>query len=151
MAAEPFSVITVPDDAVDQIELMGTKPKFWFDHPTLGKCLYKEARPQTGEDWAEKVAAELAEQIGLPHAQFELAQWRDTLGTVSPSFVRRGHDLVHGNELLFWVDPSYPTRQGDAERFYKMTAHTLDAVLGGVAGGRCRARLDTAERHSTRR
>jgi hypothetical protein len=50
-----FPVLTVPDDAADSYEQMGTKPKFWFDHPDLGRCLFKQqTRGNSGEDWAEK-------------------------------------------------------------------------------------------------
>jgi hypothetical protein len=40
-------------------EAMGSKYKFWFEHPELGRCLYKQARLDLDEDWAEKVASEL--------------------------------------------------------------------------------------------
>ncbi|MEH2132796.1 MAG: hypothetical protein V7K86_19645 [Nostoc sp.] len=54
---EQFSIIEVPLDAPDADEDLGTKEKFWFRHQYLGRCLYKKARPNTGEDWAEKIAA----------------------------------------------------------------------------------------------
>lgn len=61
-----FQIIEVPDDAAESEEAMGSKFKFWFKHQDLGKCLFKQVRPNTGEDWSEKVAAELAELLGLP-------------------------------------------------------------------------------------
>jgi hypothetical protein len=51
-----FLIIEVPDDAAESEEAMGSKFKFWFEHPDLGKCLFKQVRPNTGEDWSEKVA-----------------------------------------------------------------------------------------------
>ncbi len=70
--ADTFIVIKVTEDASNS-EPMGTKPKFWFFHDELGQCLFKEARPDTGEDWSEKIASELCAQLGLPHAHYELA------------------------------------------------------------------------------
>ncbi|MBN4005279.1 hypothetical protein [Nostoc sp. LPT] len=56
---EQFPIIDVPLDAPEADEDLGTKEKFWFRHQYLGRCLFKKARPNTGEDWAEKIAAEL--------------------------------------------------------------------------------------------
>ncbi|MEH1947324.1 MAG: hypothetical protein V7K77_10255 [Nostoc sp.] len=69
---ELFPIIDVPLDAPEADEDLGTKVKFWFRHQYLGRCLFKKARPNTGEDWAEKIAAELCELLGLPHANYEL-------------------------------------------------------------------------------
>ena len=71
-----FEIIDVPTDAPDKVELMGTKPKFWFNHRQLGRCLFKNSRPGTGEDWAEKAAAELATILHLPCARYEMAKHR---------------------------------------------------------------------------
>jgi hypothetical protein len=76
---------------------MGTKPKFWFYHPELGRCLYKQSRPNTGEAWAEKIASELCGLLGLPSATIELAIWNSANGTVSPSFVPSTGTLIPGN------------------------------------------------------
>ena len=100
--AEKFPIIVVPEAAYElsKIETMGTKYKFWFDHPNLERCLYKQSRPNTGEDWAEKIAAELCKLLGLPHAQYELATWRSQRGTVSPSFLPDGGSFIPGNQVL---------------------------------------------------
>ncbi len=58
-----FQIIEVPADVPREQEQMGTKPKFWFQDEDQGYCLYKEARPNTGEDWAEKVAAEVEKPL----------------------------------------------------------------------------------------
>lgn len=133
MNGRKYEIIQVPDDAADQIEAMGTKPKFWFRHATLGRCLYKQSRAGTGEDWAEKVASELAALLELPHATFELAAWRGISGTISPSFIGPGQRLVHGNELLFMTDPDYPAPMDGSPRFYRVTEHTLDAVEAALS------------------
>ena len=103
-----YQIIGVPDHAADLTEQLGTKPKFWFQG---GNYLFKEGRPGTGDDWSEKVASELCDLLGLPHAIYELAVWRGKRGVVGANFVPQGGYLVHGNELLAEVVSEYPTKQ----------------------------------------
>jgi len=123
-----FPIIIVPTDANPDPETLGTKYKFWFLHPELGYCLYKQARSNTGEDWAEKISSELCQLLGLPHARIELATFQDNRGTVSPSFVPSNGTLILGNDILYLRDPDYPK----AEKF-KVSQHTLDVVLKAIA------------------
>ncbi len=92
-----LEVVRIPSGAADLPEQMGTKAKFWFDD---SRRLFKEGRPGTGENWAEVVAAELAGLLGLPHAQYSLAEYEDRRGVVTESFVPLGARLVLGNELI---------------------------------------------------
>lgn len=103
---------------------MGSKAKFWFDHPELGTCLFKEARLRTGEDWSEKVAAELAELMELPHARYELAVSEGARGVITPRLTQESEELVHGNELLIELDPTY----GQEPTQYRTPAHTVSSV-----------------------
>ncbi len=129
MSSAPFIIYSVPDDAPATTELMGTKPKFWFARD--GEMwLFKATRPGQGEHWAEVIAAGLAELLGLPHAHYELASWRDKAGVVNSgvvtrSFVTEGFDLVFGNELLAERDPSYPP---EGARYVRTQEHTIEAV-----------------------
>jgi hypothetical protein len=128
---EQFEVIQVTEEnyATLEDEQMGSKTKFWFDHQKLGRCLYKQARLNTGEDWAEKIAAELCNLLGLPHACYELAKtWEGNYGVVSPNFVREEETLVHGNEILAAIIPNYPRTAT-----YNATQHTIDIVLTSIA------------------
>ena len=80
-----FLVLLVTQQAYEASfsETLGSKYKFWFYHEELGRCLYKHNRANLGEDWAEKVAAELCELLGLPHAAYELAStWQGNRGVV---------------------------------------------------------------------
>src|SRR4051794_26944632 len=107
---EPFRIVDV-SAAPDRTEPIGSKEKFWFRDPTdQSLWLFKRARAGTGEDWAEKIAAEIAELLGLPHAGVELAHHEGAPGIATKDFTadQRHGDLVHGNELLFHLDPSYP-------------------------------------------
>lgn len=69
----PILLVTQKAYEASSNETLGSKYKFWFDHEELGRCLYKQSRENLGEDWAEKVASELCELLGLPHAVYELA------------------------------------------------------------------------------
>ena len=100
-----FTILLVPSGADEFSEQMGTKFKFWYQDEQYGRTLFKEGRPGTGENWAEKLAAEFADLLGIPHAHYELAQWqgRDGIvreGVISPSLVPEGARLIHGNELV---------------------------------------------------
>ena len=128
-----FPVIVVPADAAESIETIGSKKKFWFQHPDLGRCLYKVARPDTGEDWSEKVAEQACALLGLPHAQYEMASWYDTntgentRGVLSPTLVPEQERLILGNELLVANTKGYPT--ADEVPTYGLKQYTLDAAL----------------------
>ena len=111
--SDEFPIIPVPPDAPARDEQMGSKRKFWYRRDDGRWYQYKIARPNTGEDWSEKIAAELAGLLGLPHADYELASWtgrggKCTQGTVVGSFVSQGESLIHGNELLRLFEPNYP-------------------------------------------
>jgi hypothetical protein len=126
----PFVVIEVPPDAAESAEWMGTKQKFWFHHETLGRCLFKVARPGTGEDWSERIACELADLLDIPHAHYELASWDGVRGTVSPSLLSPRETLVHGNELL--AAGVRGDRSPIVEPHFGNSRHTLDAVFAAL-------------------
>ncbi|WP_414546503.1 HipA-like protein [Nostoc sp. CCY0012] len=121
----PIIFVTKADYELSSNEMMGSKYKFWFQHEQLGRCLYKQARQNLGEDWAEKVASELSFLLGLPHAIYHLAEtWEGNRGVVSPNFLPAGGTLVHGNEILTPIVPNYPT-----SATYGARQHTIDIVL----------------------
>ncbi len=123
-----YQVIVVTQEKYElrENEYLGTKDKFWFKHENLD-YLYKQARSNIGEDWAEKVAAELCEILGLPHAEYELAEtWEGKRSVASLKFLEEeaGEFLVNGNELLAAIVPNY-----DTSATYGASQHTLDVVL----------------------
>jgi hypothetical protein len=147
----PYDVFEVPGTASERSEPMGSRTKFWFrrdDNPWL----FKATRPNHGEDWAEVLAAELAEALGLPHARYQLATWRGQQGVVTPTFQHEGFldessssvsaeyfDLVHGNELLQRLDPTYP-REG--MRYVRTPKHTIAAVSEALESTRAGLPVD---------
>lgn len=119
-----FTVIPVPDEAAHLVEQLGTKPKFWFRNEESVDCLFKQVEKDGGEDWSEKIASELCELLGLPHASYELATSRGKRGVVTPTFVPRDGRLVLGNELLGRIVPGYPGR-----KYFRVRQHTLRVVM----------------------
>lgn len=120
-----YPVYNISADAANSTEQLGTKRKFWFRHPDLGDCLFKEGRgPDTGDDWSEKVASELCTLLNLPHATYHLALWKERRGVITPKFVPDGGSLIHGNELMTRLVRGYPER-----KLYHVQQHTLKIVL----------------------
>lgn len=113
----------------EAVETLGARRKFWF-RDNDSRILFKAEERNTGEDWAEKVVCELAELLGLPHVQYELAQevqgnvdrWP---GVICASCLTGNEALVLGNQLLLAIDPEYPV---DESRRYKVSQHTVAAV-----------------------
>jgi hypothetical protein len=120
-------LITFSADAVSAPEQLGTKDKFWY---AGREFLFKQVRPGTGEDWSEKVCAELAQRLGLPHAEYDLAQWISRSGSAwgvrSRNFCPPGADLVLGNELLAEADPEYNIATVSK---FRVSAHTVGRVI----------------------
>jgi hypothetical protein len=132
-----FPIFAVPSDAAEAEEAMGTKPKFWFEHPEFGECLFKQARSNTGEDWSEKIAAELAQLLGLPHAKQELANYREQPGTLSPLMIPEDGSLIHGNDILAGIVSNYPRNER-----YNVSEHTLHIVLQAVSNSAVSCPID---------
>ncbi|MBU7585322.1 MAG: HipA-like protein, partial [Nostoc sp. TH1S01] len=126
---EPFPIIEVPLNAYElsENEPIGSKYKFWFHDKTLGRCIYKQATDNTGEDWTEKIAAELCTFLELPHAQYELAIFNEKRGTISPTFVPKDGSLITGNVILARSIPNYPT-----EQHYGVSQHTIDNIFNAI-------------------
>lgn len=130
--AEHYPTLDVTNWPAAGEEAMGSKSKVWLEAPGGVKWLFKQQhRTYTGDDWSEKVAAEIAGLIGIPHATVELAIRDGERGNVGRDLVGQlnAAELVPGNRLLVELDPSYP----QDDRYYRVSDHTLDrvfAVLG---------------------
>ena len=129
------------------VEEMGSKEKFWYRDPeTEIDRLFKFPQVNTGQHWAEKIAAEVAAHLGILHAKVELAVFRGTPGSVTKSFAGNGRELVHGNQLLERIVHGY-----DSERTFRQSAHTLSNIWHVMEGvfvqpdraGRAKLRIAT--------
>jgi len=123
----PFPIIDVTDWPWNRDEQMGSKAKLWVLDQTSQRWLFKERRHDHGEDWAEKIAAETATILGLPHARIELATREGRPGIITKDFLasRAAVQLLHGNELLVQADATYPAQGPN----FKTTQHTVDKAL----------------------
>ena len=119
-------IIDVTDWIRVRVETMGSKPKVWLRSPDNRLWLFKYPRPDSGEHWSEKLAAEIAREMALPYATVELAVCEGNPGALCLDFTdggRRG-SLFHGNELLVELDPDYSTQQN-----FKLAKHTLKRIF----------------------
>lgn len=119
-----YPIIELAKDTPTQLEQLGTKAKFWFVDEEERQVLFKEGRPGTGEHWAEKVCCEICSLLDIPHAEYELAVWKNRKGVVTPSFVTKDARLVLGNELLGRLIDEY----NQTKRFYARQ-HTVRTVM----------------------
>lgn len=82
--------------------------------------LFKYPQASTGQHWAEKIAAEVANCLGIRHAVVELADFQGERGSATESFAREGRDLIHGNQLLAGKVHGY-----NPEVRFRQSDHTL--------------------------
>ena len=138
MQHEPYPVFPIPTN-LEARENRGTRTKFWVQiEGGTDRWLFKIPRGNTGEHWAEKVAAEIGCLVGIECAQVELARYIDDggleygrhaadeeeteqrelpnlLGTICKSFVPdadsedKEYYLFHGWQVLQWVVENYDT------------------------------------------
>ena len=120
-----YPIIQIPDNAPELPEQQGTKTKYWVRlKDDKQKMLFKIGRKNTGENWAEKVTCELAELLGLPHAHYDLAIWKEHKGIISKNFVPDDGRLIAGNELLSEIHHRYQT-----DSRYKANDHTIRRII----------------------
>ncbi len=126
--ADLYRIVEVKPEWVIDREDMGTKTKFWYRDPDGEvRWLFKYPRPDTGEHWSEKIAAEVASVIGVRHAKVELAGFEGGRGSTTKSFARGGRALYHGNQVLGWTVGDY-----DPKKKFHQSQHTLANIFAGM-------------------
>jgi hypothetical protein len=130
-SAAPFPVFRVNLEDADDVETLGTKPKFWWFNVQRTRLLFKAEDRGTGEDWAEKISCHLCELLDLPHVHYELAQEYEKgepkrPGVICENLAKSPLSLELGNQLLFERDESYPL---DERAKYKVRLHTVVAIV----------------------
>ena len=131
MAQQP-SILEVDPSWRRGIEDMGSKPKFWFRYRDE-MWLFKQARPNTGEHWAEKIASEIAELLGLSTHEVQIARYEGRMGCAVKSFLKKHEILVHGNELLGGAIKGYDKgkQRGQADHHFSNIVDTIEKWFPG--------------------
>lgn len=125
MSADLYPVFDVHPEWVLEPEAMGSKEKFWYRFdPAQPQSLFKFPQLNTGQHWAEKIAAELAGKMEITHAKVELARFNGVHGSASQSFAVDGWDLFHGNQMLAGKVTGY-----DPVTRFRQSDHTLANIL----------------------
>lgn len=132
MSAPYYPILPIAPAWVRAEEQMGSKTKYWVDLPDRAdQWLFKYTRKNVwgfaGEHWSEKIAAEVAQLIDLPHAEVELATLQGHPGALSrkfPELNNPGTALVHGNVLMPLQVHGY-----DPKKRYGQSDHTLVNIL----------------------
>lgn len=124
-----FPVVDISERVNNRPETLGTKEKFWVHiadeiQPGERPYLFKMGRPNTGENWAEKVSSEIAHQLGIPSAKYELAECRGDRGVLTEQFFPRGGALLTANNLFVSVEKDY-----DGGKRFKQVEYRLSTAL----------------------
>ena len=139
-SGDSYPIVNVDPDWTLQPEAMGGKRKFWYRGPGQNAdWLFKYPRENTGEHWAEKVAAEIAARLRVLHGRVELAHIDGTRGTATRSFTN-GRQLFHGNQMLLRKLADY-----DADRVFGQSHHTLRNIWRVMEGFRSRDAIHRAK------
>ncbi len=128
-----YPIIEVPHGSEEKIEQLGTKRKFWFRAADGVRYLFKEGRPTTGENWAEKVSCEIAQRLVIPHASYDLATWKGLKGVATKTLVPYGARMVFANELLARVVKEYDLTVYRPRQYTITVAHAI--VRSSVVNG----------------
>lgn len=123
-----YPILEITEDTPTQLEQLGSKAKFWYWDESGRHMLFKEGRPKTGENWAEKVCCEICRLLGLPHAEYDLAAWKNRKGVVTPTLVPKGGRLVLGNELLARTVADY-----DQTKRFRARQYTVKTVMAAAS------------------
>jgi hypothetical protein len=122
---ERFKVTKVEPEWVLEPEALGTKEKFWYRRTNKSRrWLFKYPQANTGQHWAEKIAAEIAYLMGIRHARVELGVFEGERGSMTESFVRGGGQLWHGNQILAGTLFGY-----DSESRFRHSKHSLENIF----------------------
>jgi hypothetical protein len=125
----PYPIGEIQPEWVLEQEALGSKRKFWYSSNPKEEAswLFKYPQARSGQHWAEKVAAEVADALEINHARVELAVFEGTPGSTTESFARDGRELFHGNQILAGHVHGY-----DASREFRQSDHTFENILYGL-------------------
>lgn len=120
-------------------EAIGRETKYWLLQPgSEERWLFKPTHVTKGgrlqgDDWAEKVASELASLIGVPHARVELAVRSGTTGCISRDVAPRNWELQSGAVVLGEVVDDFVIRSSTR------AGHNLENIARVLSSRSCPA------------
>jgi hypothetical protein len=137
VAPDLSAVADVSHWEIDNDETGGADEKLWLVEPeTEKKWLYKPVTVKDGhrhgEDWAEKIASQLAAILTIPHATILMATRHGVEGSCSLNLRPPGFDMQPGYVMML-AHPVPGYKRGPAKG---RPGHSLDyirAVLEGVS------------------
>lgn len=124
-----FDIFDISTFVAQRPESLGSKEKRWivpeegFPLPSRPH-LFKMGRPNTGENWSEKAACEIAKLFGLPTANYEFAVAGGDRGVISEQLFPEGGRLMLGNLLLSKIERGY-----DGAKRFGLVQYRLSTVL----------------------
>jgi hypothetical protein len=104
-----FPIYDISDVEPIDYEQMGTKSKFWYKNEKNELFLFKATLTtdkagkdiqRYGEDWAEKIACEIAKLLNIPAANYELATFKGQAGIITKNFVGNTENMLYGNSII---------------------------------------------------
>ncbi|GIH69754.1 HipA domain-containing protein [Sphaerimonospora thailandensis] len=140
--AECFAVVDATDWLVELFEAGGSEEKVWLTEPKTGRrALFKpnlrHDNAEQADHWPEKLASELAGQIGTPAARIDLAVRNGQRGCLSYDVTPSDWELQPGWVLLTHLlgrhDPMDKKHQGHTLTNIRIVLHDYDQP-GGFAG-----------------
>ncbi|WP_083412266.1 HipA domain-containing protein [Exiguobacterium sp. KRL4] len=110
----------------DELMASGTREKYWVICPnTRENYLFKLPKENTGEIWAEKIAAEIGKSIGLNMMTVEIAIYNNQTGLLLRNFSSKTNEFFDGGDLI--------KRNIIDFQINDLTDYTLDNVMNAIA------------------
>ncbi|RJQ88581.1 hypothetical protein [Amycolatopsis panacis] len=136
---DEYQVVDVSKWPVASIEPRGDEPKTWLEEPDshqeprrwLFKPITRHEWGDQGEDWSEKISAEVGRLLAVPCARVELAMHKGERGLISLDLAPRPLQLFAGMLLMPGVVPGY---QVGAARVDGRPGHSLSNIRLALAG-----------------
>lgn len=77
----------------------GTRKKSWVSNDA-DSYLFKEAKHDFSEVWAEKIASELGDKIGFKTMEVHFSVYEGKIGVILKNFVSKNEEPIDGSEIL---------------------------------------------------
>jgi hypothetical protein len=129
MTEFPIYQVPLPQNESEPDNIDGVTKKDWVNIESLGRCLLKLGDNVFNEVWKEKVASEIARQIGIPTASYEFAELPDGRKAIlSPNFIKPNWVEKVGKECLQENNKTLYTLENTIETIdkYDLTLPNID-------------------------